>query len=138
MAGMSHVIPSPAHMKVQVQRQDSGGQGGRGISSSVRHGEGNCNEGEGPRPRDVGRYLRGARSYDTGSRSICWPCQRRSVEQIGKKPGDTVEVVVWKDDELRTLEVPAVRGTNGAGEAAAVLREARALPTAEGILPIDR
>ena len=28
-------------------------------------------------------------------------------EQIGKKPGDTVDVVVWKDDEIRTLEVPA-------------------------------
>jgi bifunctional DNA-binding transcriptional regulator/antitoxin component of YhaV-PrlF toxin-antitoxin module len=33
---------------------------------------------------------------------------RKAVrEQIGKKPGDTVEVVVWKDDELRALEVPA-------------------------------
>ena len=28
-------------------------------------------------------------------------------EQIGKKPGDAVDVVVWKDDEIRTLEVPA-------------------------------
>jgi uncharacterized protein DUF1905/bacteriocin resistance YdeI/OmpD-like protein len=33
---------------------------------------------------------------------------RKAVrEQIGKKPGDTVAVVVWKDDEIRTLEVPA-------------------------------
>ena len=33
---------------------------------------------------------------------------RKAVrEQIGKKPGDTVDVVVWKDDEIRTLEVPA-------------------------------
>jgi len=28
-------------------------------------------------------------------------------EQIGKAPGDTVEVVVWKDEALRTVEVPA-------------------------------
>jgi hypothetical protein len=26
--------------------------------------------------------------------------------QIGKQPGDTIEVVVWKDDEVRTVEVP--------------------------------
>jgi Bacteriocin-protection, YdeI or OmpD-Associated/Domain of unknown function (DUF1905) len=28
-------------------------------------------------------------------------------EQTGKGPGHTVEVVVWKDEEARTLEVPA-------------------------------
>jgi hypothetical protein len=28
-------------------------------------------------------------------------------EQTGKAPGHTVEVVVWKDEEVRTLEVPA-------------------------------
>jgi hypothetical protein len=28
-------------------------------------------------------------------------------EQTGRAPGDTVEVVVWKDEEVRTLEVPA-------------------------------
>ena len=28
-------------------------------------------------------------------------------ERIGKKPGDTVEVVVWKDEAPRTVEVPA-------------------------------
>jgi len=28
-------------------------------------------------------------------------------EQIGKGPGDTLEVVVWKDEEARTAEVPA-------------------------------
>jgi len=28
-------------------------------------------------------------------------------EQIGKGPGDTIEVVVWKDDQVRTVEVPA-------------------------------
>jgi hypothetical protein len=28
-------------------------------------------------------------------------------EQIGKGPGDTLEVVVWKDEEERTADVPA-------------------------------
>jgi hypothetical protein len=28
-------------------------------------------------------------------------------EQTGKGPGDTIEVVVWKDEEVRTVEVPA-------------------------------
>ena len=28
-------------------------------------------------------------------------------EQIGKGPGDTIDVVVWKDEEERTVEVPA-------------------------------
>jgi Domain of unknown function (DUF1905)/Bacteriocin-protection, YdeI or OmpD-Associated len=28
-------------------------------------------------------------------------------EQIGKGPGDEVDVVVWKDEEVRTLEVPS-------------------------------
>ena len=28
-------------------------------------------------------------------------------EQTGKGPGDTIEVVVWRDEEVRTLEVPA-------------------------------
>jgi hypothetical protein len=27
-------------------------------------------------------------------------------EEIGKKPGDTMEVALWKDDEERTIEVP--------------------------------
>jgi hypothetical protein len=28
-------------------------------------------------------------------------------QQTGKGPGDTVEVVVWKDEKVRTVEVPA-------------------------------
>jgi hypothetical protein len=28
-------------------------------------------------------------------------------EQIDKGPGDTIEVVLWKDEEVRTVEVPA-------------------------------
>ena len=27
--------------------------------------------------------------------------------QTGKGPGDTIEVAVWKDEEVRTVEVPA-------------------------------
>ncbi len=28
-------------------------------------------------------------------------------QQIGKGPGETIEVVVWRDDETRTVELPA-------------------------------
>jgi len=28
-------------------------------------------------------------------------------EQTGKGPGDTIEAVVWKDEDVRTVEVPA-------------------------------
>jgi hypothetical protein len=28
-------------------------------------------------------------------------------DQIGKGPGDTIEVIVWRDEEVRTVEVPA-------------------------------
>ena len=28
-------------------------------------------------------------------------------KQTGKEPGDTIEVVVWRDEEARTVEVPA-------------------------------
>jgi hypothetical protein len=28
-------------------------------------------------------------------------------EQIGKGPGDTIEVVLWKDEDVRTVDVPA-------------------------------
>jgi hypothetical protein len=28
-------------------------------------------------------------------------------EQIGKGPGDAIDVVVWKDDEARSVEIPA-------------------------------
>ncbi len=27
-------------------------------------------------------------------------------EQIGKAPGDTIEVELWKDEEVRTIEIP--------------------------------
>jgi uncharacterized protein YdeI (YjbR/CyaY-like superfamily) len=28
-------------------------------------------------------------------------------EQIGKRPGDTLDVVLWKDEQERTVELPA-------------------------------
>ena|SRR5579872_5128 len=28
-------------------------------------------------------------------------------EQIGKEPGDTIDVEIWKDEETRTVDVPA-------------------------------
>jgi uncharacterized protein YdeI (YjbR/CyaY-like superfamily) len=30
-----------------------------------------------------------------------------TAEGLGKGPGDTIEVVVWKDDQVRSVEVPA-------------------------------
>jgi bifunctional DNA-binding transcriptional regulator/antitoxin component of YhaV-PrlF toxin-antitoxin module len=35
------------------------------------------------------------------------PILKAIREQIGKQPGDMVEVVLWKDEEERKLEVPA-------------------------------
>jgi len=35
------------------------------------------------------------------------PVLKAIREEIGKGPGDTVEIVLWKDEEVRTVEVPA-------------------------------
>ncbi|MGA7521595.1 MAG: YdeI/OmpD-associated family protein [Acidobacteriaceae bacterium] len=35
------------------------------------------------------------------------PLLKAIREQIGKGPGDPIDVVVWKDDSVRALEVPA-------------------------------
>jgi hypothetical protein len=48
----------------------------------------------------------------TGSLSKCGPDSHmlgvlKSIrEQIGKGPGDTIEVVLWKDEQVRTVDVP--------------------------------
>jgi Bacteriocin-protection, YdeI or OmpD-Associated/Domain of unknown function (DUF1905) len=34
------------------------------------------------------------------------PMLKSIREQTGKGPGDTIDVVVWKDEEVRTVEVP--------------------------------
>lgn len=34
------------------------------------------------------------------------PVLKKVLEQIGKGPGDTIDVVIWKDEEERTVEVP--------------------------------
>ena len=44
-------------------------------------------------------------------------------EQLGKKPGDSVQVVLWKDDEIRTVEIPP--------ELKKAFEKARLLPTFE-------
>jgi Domain of unknown function (DUF1905)/Bacteriocin-protection, YdeI or OmpD-Associated len=35
------------------------------------------------------------------------PVLKAIRQQTGKTPGDTIEIVVWKDQELRALEVPS-------------------------------
>jgi hypothetical protein len=35
------------------------------------------------------------------------PVLKAIRQQTGKTPGDTIEVVVWRDEESRTLEVPS-------------------------------
>jgi len=35
------------------------------------------------------------------------PMLKSIREQIGKRPGESIDVVVWKDEEERTVEVPA-------------------------------
>ncbi|MGB7265550.1 MAG: YdeI/OmpD-associated family protein [Terracidiphilus sp.] len=35
------------------------------------------------------------------------PMLKAIREQIGKAPGDTIDVVVWKDEEIRTVEIPS-------------------------------
>jgi hypothetical protein len=44
-------------------------------------------------------------------------------EQTGKQPGDKIKVEVWKDEEVRTVEVPA--------EFAALLKKEKLLPVFE-------
>jgi bifunctional DNA-binding transcriptional regulator/antitoxin component of YhaV-PrlF toxin-antitoxin module len=46
-------------------------------------------------------------------------------EQLGKVPGDTIEVVVWKDESERVLEVPP--------ELAALLKKEALLPFFESL-----
>jgi bifunctional DNA-binding transcriptional regulator/antitoxin component of YhaV-PrlF toxin-antitoxin module len=46
-------------------------------------------------------------------------------EQLGKVPGDTIEVVVWKDESERVLEVPP--------ELAALLKKESLLPFFESL-----
>jgi hypothetical protein len=49
----------------------------------------------------------------TGSLIKCGPANhmlgalKGIRQQIGKGPGDTIEAVIWEDEEVRTVEVPA-------------------------------
>lgn len=38
------------------------------------------------------------------------PMLKAVREQVGKGPGDTIDVVVWKDETIRTVEIPAAFG----------------------------
>lgn len=44
-------------------------------------------------------------------------------EQLGKQPGDTIDVQLWTDEEIRTLEIPP--------DLAALLRKEKLLPVFE-------
>jgi len=44
--------------------------------------------------------------FKYGKPFICWVCLKPYASNW-KGPGDTLEVVVWKDEEVRTVEVPA-------------------------------
>jgi uncharacterized protein YdeI (YjbR/CyaY-like superfamily) len=44
-------------------------------------------------------------------------------EQLGKQPGDNVKVELWKDEAVRTVEIPA--------DFAALLRKEKLLPVFE-------
>ena len=58
-------------------------------------------------------------------------------EQIGKGPGDTIEVVVCKDDEVRTVEVPAeFEKVDEERRAASSFRKTE-LHAPQGVLPLD-
>jgi len=49
----------------------------------------------------------------SGSLSKCGPSGhmlgvlKAIRQQIGKAPGDTIEVILWRDEEVRTVDVPA-------------------------------
>jgi hypothetical protein len=51
-------------------------------------------------------------------------------EQLGKQPGDQVKVEVWKDEEVRTVEIPA--------EFAALLKKEKLLPVFEKLSYTNR
>ena len=51
-------------------------------------------------------------------------------EQLGKGPGDAIKVQLWKDEEIRTVEIP--------GEFAALLKREDLLPTFEKLSYTNR
>jgi Domain of unknown function (DUF1905). len=56
-------------------------------------------------------------------------------EQTGKGPGDTIEVVVWKDETVRTVEVPA-QFEKLIKKEGLLLRKTELHPS-QGVLPLD-
>jgi bifunctional DNA-binding transcriptional regulator/antitoxin component of YhaV-PrlF toxin-antitoxin module len=58
-------------------------------------------------------------------------------EQIGKNPGDRLEVVVWKDEEVRTVEVPAPFEKLMKKEGLLTIFPEAELHSPQGVLPLD-
>jgi hypothetical protein len=58
-------------------------------------------------------------------------------EQIGKGPGHTIEVVVWRDEEVRTVEVPAQFEKLIKTEGLLPVFEKTSLHPPQGLLPLD-
>jgi hypothetical protein len=58
-------------------------------------------------------------------------------EQTGKAPGHTVEVVVWKDEEIRTLAVPAQFENLMKKEGLLPVFEKTESHPPQGVLPLD-
>ena len=58
-------------------------------------------------------------------------------EQTGKGPGDTIEVVVWKDEEVRSLEVPAPFEKLMKKEGLLPFFEKLSYTHRKGVLPLD-
>jgi len=58
-------------------------------------------------------------------------------EQTGRGPGDTIEVVVWKDEEVRTVEVPAQFEKLIKKEGLLPVFEKTELHPPQGVLPLD-
>ena len=65
-------------------------------------------------------------------------CVLKSIrEQTGKGPGDTIEVVVWKDEAVRTVGIPAcIQGAVEERRSARRIRETE-LHTPQRILSLD-
>ncbi len=58
-------------------------------------------------------------------------------DQIGKGPGDTIEVIVWRDEEVRTVEVPAQFEKLIKKEGLLPVFEKLSYTHRQGVLPLD-
>jgi hypothetical protein len=58
-------------------------------------------------------------------------------KQTGKEPGDTIEGVLWRDEEARTVEVPAQFETLMKKKEMLPFFEKTELHPPQGVLPLD-